>query len=88
MDPQPFRAGLKFSYRPYGPGSDLRFIAGYPLPGWADVCAAGPTCLDDLLGRTQRFPAKPTPRRVVVTDEAKLERADLDKSDSQPSLPD
>ena len=26
---QPFRAGLKFGYRPYGPGFDLRFIAGY-----------------------------------------------------------
>jgi hypothetical protein len=24
---QPSRAGLKFGYRPYGPGSDLLFIA-------------------------------------------------------------
>jgi hypothetical protein len=23
---QPFRAGLKFGYRPYGPESDLRYI--------------------------------------------------------------
>ena len=30
--PQPSRAGLKFGYRPYGPGSDLRFIAGYHTP--------------------------------------------------------
>ena len=27
--PSPSGAGLKFGYRPYGPGSDLRFIAGY-----------------------------------------------------------
>src|SRR6202021_2272982 len=29
---QPSRAGLMFGYRPYGPGSDLRFIAGYHTP--------------------------------------------------------
>src|SRR5580658_745902 len=29
---QPFRAGLKFGYRPYGPRSDSRFIAGYHTP--------------------------------------------------------
>jgi hypothetical protein len=32
---QPFRAGLMFGYRPYGPGSDLRFIAGYHTPSKA-----------------------------------------------------
>jgi hypothetical protein len=29
---QLFRAGLTFGYRPSGPGSDLRFIAGYHTP--------------------------------------------------------
>jgi hypothetical protein len=32
---QPSRAGLKFGYRPYGPGSDLRFIAGSHTPSLA-----------------------------------------------------
>ena len=27
---QPSRAGLKFGYRPYGPGSDLRSIFEFP----------------------------------------------------------
>jgi hypothetical protein len=37
IDTQPFRAGLKFGYRPYGPGSDSRSIFEFPHR----LCRAG-----------------------------------------------
>jgi hypothetical protein len=46
---QPSRAGLKFGYRPYGPGSDLRYIAGYHTG--SNVLGCSQPSLRDLIGR-------------------------------------